>query len=325
MAPYKFHIINAFSDDEEGAEGNPAAVCLVDQFPDEKTMGEAAKRLGAPMTSFIRKTNEKNTFEIRHFSPAEGEENHVCGHATMAAAEFLALEYPELRKGNGITFKLNPKFGISEKNECKVSIKGRNITVALPAVMEMQKIDDPEFYTLLADALNIKESDIDGPAWYAPRIINYVIAFRDEKTLLNMKPDFEKLLSLARSEKFPHEGIMATSKTNIKGYDILTRVFLPITGVNEDVACGSANCSVIPYWTEKRPGAFPPDKTAFCGIFPYPPRLHENIIGGIQYLSFDREKKEIGITGKATYTRPWSLDIAPPETPVTLRKPSPSL
>lgn len=301
MEHLEFYEICAFSDDRMNAIGNPAAICFVHNFPDEKTMGAAAVKLKRPMTSFIRPCEEGRAFEIRHFSPAEGEENHVCGHATVAAAEFLAIKYPHLRNGGEILFRLNPKFGINSGNACKVFIQGRDISIAMPAIMEMQRVDDSEFYTLLTDALGIRQDDIHTPSYYAPRIINYVVAFDDQDVLLRMKPDFRKLENLARSEKFQHEGIMATVKSRIPNFDVITRVFLPITGVDEDVACGSANCSVIPYWAQIRTNEFPPEKNEFRGLFPYPPRMHENVVGGTQHIVIDRIKEEITIRGQATF------------------------
>lgn len=290
--------------------GNPAAICLVDRFPEERVMGEAAFRLQSPMTSFVRRTSDPHVFEIRHFAP-DGKENHVCGHATLAAAELLARNNPDFRKGATITFKLNPKFKINPANAFTARIDGNDIHLTVPAVTEMQRVDDPEFYRALADTLGVAETDFTGPAYYVPRIINYVVGLRDQDALIKMKPDFAKLKVLAASAKFPHEGIMATAKSDFPGYDIMTRVFLPIIGVDEDVACGSANCSVVPYWALKRQGEFDLAKTMFRAMFPYPPRAHDGVVGGVQDLSFDAAKKEVTIKGQAAYQRAFVLNIGP--------------
>jgi PhzF family phenazine biosynthesis protein len=309
LAQFVFHDVNAFTKQGLPVIGNPAAICLVDRFPDERVMGEAAFRLQSPMTSFVRRTKDPLVFEIRHFAP-DGKENHVCGHATLAAAELLARNNPDLRKGCEITFKLNSKFKINAANAFTARIDGDDISLTVPAVTEMQRVDDQEFYRALAEALGVDEADFTGPAYYVPRIINYVVGLRDQETLIKMKPDFAKLKALASSAKFPHEGIMATAKSDFPGYDIMTRVFLPIIGVDEDVACGSANCSVVPYWTLKR-AVFDPAKTLFRAMFPYPPRTHEGVVGGVQDLSIDHTKKEVTIRGQASYQRAIVLNINP--------------
>ncbi len=310
-----FNDVNAFTDRAMRATGNPAAICLVDHFPADQVMEQAAFRLKSPMTSFVRITDDPHIFEIRHFSP-DGKENHVCGHATLAAAEVVARRNPDLRQGQTVTFKLNPKFAINAANAFTAQIKGRDIHLTVPAVTEMEEVQDKKFYTLLADALGLSEQDFTGPAYYVPRIINYVVGLKDQDTLIRMKPDFAKLKSLAASAEFPHEGIMATTQSQISGFDILTRVFLPIIDVDEDVACGSANCSVVPYWAMKRAGSFDAAKTTFRSLFPYPPTMHDNKVGGVQELTLHPDSAEITVKGQAKFQRTIAMNITPrPQAP----------
>ncbi len=305
---YLFHEIRAFTLAGAPVLGNPAMICLVDDFPEDSVMEESARILNSPMTSFVRRTNDPYVFEIRHFSP-DGKENHVCGHATVAASELLAQLNPELRKGAEIEFRLNPKYAINQNNAFYAEIHGADISLIMPAVVELQAVTDPQFYTRLAEALGIAEDKIIYPAYFAPRIINYVVEIADEKTLLSMQPDFAKLKALALSQDFRHEGIMATVKSETQGYDILTRVFLPVIDVDEDIACGSANCSVIPYWTLMRPGVFPEEQNNFNVLFPYPPVLDSGKVGGVQHLSININSQEIMLTGQATKCREVTLTI----------------
>lgn len=311
MGTFVFHDTNAFTDVAMRAIGNPAAICIVDRFPATAVMERAALLLKSPMTSFVRVTQDPTVFDIRHFSP-DGKENHVCGHATLAAAETVARRNPDLRNGQDITFRLNPRFSINAQNAFIARVKGNDIRLTVPAISEMQRVEDASFYTLLADALGVAETDFMGAAYYVPRIINYVIGLKDQAALLAMKPDFAKLKMLAASAEFPHEGIMATTRSEMKNFDILTRVFLPIIDVDEDIACGSANCSVVPYWTQKRAGAFDPAKTVFRSLFPYPPRLHEQVTGGVQELTIDHARAEITVRGQATLNRSFSLHVPSP-------------
>ncbi len=321
MSVYTFHEANAFTRQGMAVIGNPAAICLVDRFPEDRVMAQAALILASPMTSFVCRTNDPLVFDIRHFSP-DGNENHVCGHATLAAAEVLARENPSLRQGGEVTFRLNPRYAINADNKFTTFIRGRDISLVMPAVMELQQIDDPVFYQSLAAALRIAEEDIVKPVYYAPRIINYVVELKDQDSLLRMSPDYERLKDLARTPAYAHEGIMATAKAQTPGYDIMNRVFLPIIGVDEDLACGSANCSLLPYWTLRRAGVFDPAKRDFRALFPYPPRLHENMVGGIQDLYIDQLKEEVTVTAQAAYQGSRTLTLIP-SGPAPQKGPSP--
>lgn len=317
---FTFHEVNAFTQKGMAVVGNPATICLVQQFPDDRIMGLAAKKLARPMTSFVRQTDDPHIFEIRHFSP-DGEENHVCGHATLAASEFLATTQPALRQGQEITFRLNPKYAINAANNFKAYIKGDNISLTMPAITELKKVSDPEFYKLLAEALRIDESDIVKPAYYAPRIINYVVEFNDQAKLLSTQPDFKKLKALALSIKFPHEGIMATVQSEDSEYDIMSRVFLPVIDVDEDIACGSSCCSIIPYWASFNKTAFPAGKQQFTHLFPYPPVMHLNQLGGLQHVDFNELDKEIILTGQASYVQAIAMSVQLGASP-SVNKPS---
>jgi PhzF family phenazine biosynthesis protein len=305
---YVFDIINAFSRADCRAIGNPASICLVEQFPGDNVMGDAARKLGSPMTSFMTRGDQPDSFNIRHFSP-DGAENHVCGHATVAASEFLARLHPEYRQGREIAFRLNPRYAINADNEFRAFIQGPDITLTMPAISELERVDDPAFYTQLAKALGIRKRDIDGTAYYAPRIINYVIGIRSEKKLQSITPDFNRLAALARSVEFPHEGIMLTAKPKSGPYDLMSRVFLPVIGVDEDIACGSSMCSIVPYWVLKQQNAFPSDKRAFSNLFIYPPAKVNGNVGGVQHVQMDDKKGEIRLTGQASYQRQITLSL----------------
>jgi len=302
-----FQEIKAFTQTGVKVLGNPAMVTLVDEFPDDKTMGKMAKTLASPMTTFIKPTATPGVYDLRHFSP-DGDECHICGHATLAAAEYLAREKPELRKNGQITFKLNPKFGVSAKSEIIADINGSDISMTMPAVTELQPITELEFYKILSAGLNVAESEIMKPVYFAPRTRDLVVAFNDPDVLMTLQPDFKALKDMALKGKYIHEGMMGTAKSNIAGYDIVNRVFLPDINVNEDIACGSANCSIIPFWALKTK-VFDATKKDFSVLYPYPPAA-KGFVGGIQQLHLEAAKKEIVLAGQATYAKGVTLTLS---------------
>lgn len=313
MGRLRFEWLNAFTKRGMDVQGNPAAIAIVSRFPPEKEMKRAASLIGTNMTSFVVPAKQPDTYYIRHFSP-DGKENHVCGHATVAAAESLARKFPRYRDGVHLTFLLNKKYTINDDNAFPAYIKGDEITLTMPAIMGLKEADE-NFHKRLVRALGIDRSDIQGTARYAPNIDNYILEIKDPERLQSLTPDFNKLSKLAKSRDYPHEGIMLTSKACGGHMDVLTRVFLPVIGVDEDVACGSSMCSVIPYWSAFSGQAFPPEKTDFVNVFPYPPGGGEGRLGGIQKVLIDHEKAEIKLTGQATFHGTVQIPLAEKKIP----------
>ena len=302
-----FHEIKAFTRQGMQVIGNPATVTIVDEFPDDATMGQAARMLASPMTTFVRPTDNPKVFELRHFSP-DGDECHVCGHATMAATELILRQNPSLRNNGDLSFRLNPKFGINANSEIKATIDGQNISLTMPAIIDLQPMTDPEFYKVLCEGLRVQESELMKPVYFAPRVRDIVVGFKNAEVLLALDPDFEKLKKMAIEGKFIHEGLMGTSMSTIENFDVINRVFLPGIDVNEDVACGSANCSVMPFWAAKNPDKFSAGKTDFKVIYPYPPG-EEGYVGGVQDLHISIPRQEIILTGQASFEKTIGIDV----------------
>ena len=79
--------IDAFTD--KVFHGNPAAVCVLDEWIEEGQMQKIGAENNLAETAFVVKKD--NDFEIRWFTPLI--EVDLCGHATLAAAYVL---YPSL-------------------------------------------------------------------------------------------------------------------------------------------------------------------------------------------------------------------------------------
>ena len=74
------YVVDAFTDTVIG--GNPAAVCLLDAFPEDKWMQKIAQENHLSETAFLVK--KEGDYDLRWFTP--GGEIDLCGHATLAAA-----------------------------------------------------------------------------------------------------------------------------------------------------------------------------------------------------------------------------------------------
>ena len=84
----KQYIVDAFTD--KIFSGNPAAVCVLDNFPSEEIMQSIAAENNLSETAFVVKENDR--YHIRWFTPKS--EIDFCGHATLATA-FVLFNYKE--------------------------------------------------------------------------------------------------------------------------------------------------------------------------------------------------------------------------------------
>src|SRR5574340_1056508 len=75
--------VDAFTD--KPFTGNPAAVCILDEFKDAAWMQNVAREMNLSETAFLMKQSE--VYDLRWFTPIA--EVGLCGHATLASAHVL--------------------------------------------------------------------------------------------------------------------------------------------------------------------------------------------------------------------------------------------
>jgi PhzF family phenazine biosynthesis protein len=79
----KIYQVDAFA--ENVFSGNPAAVCPLNEWPEDDVLQKIAMENNLAETAFYVKKDEQ--FQIRWFTPTV--EVDLCGHATLAAAFVL--------------------------------------------------------------------------------------------------------------------------------------------------------------------------------------------------------------------------------------------
>ena len=79
----KQYVVDAFAD--RIFEGNPAAVCVMERWPEEDLMLKITRENNLSETAFVVKEGEE--YRLRWFTP--GGEIDLCGHATLAAAHII--------------------------------------------------------------------------------------------------------------------------------------------------------------------------------------------------------------------------------------------
>ncbi|EMJ86403.1 PhzF family phenazine biosynthesis protein [Leptospira meyeri] len=207
--------------------GNPAAVLVLSEWPEDQWMQNIAKENNLSETSFLVK--EGNDYRIRWFTP--GVEVDLCGHATLAAAYVLKNYYEESR--NEFQF-------FSKSGPLPITIKENLIYLNFPIYPEFSKsktIDPKEMISILG-----REPD---EIWEGK---DTIFVYQSKTDIEALVPDFTKLTKVSTNRGYIALWInrFGSEKT-----DYEFRFFGPGLGIPEDPATGSAHCSLAPFVAER--------------------------------------------------------------------------
>lgn len=198
--------------------GNPAAICLLEDWLPDSLMQRIAAENNLSETAFL--VEQEGYWNLRWFTPTL--EVDLCGHATLAAA--AALFWWQATSEEKIEFQ-------SRSGALFVTKKEKMYALDLPAIPVVERVTSVA--GLRAEALE----------WWRAANSNWMAVFADESAIRNLKPDFGLLAELGGV------GIIATAPG--KDCDFVSRFFAPGCGINEDPATGSSHCTLTPYWSKR--------------------------------------------------------------------------
>jgi PhzF family phenazine biosynthesis protein len=208
--------VDAFTSDV--FSGNPAAVCMLDSWIDDRRLQSIAAENNLSETAYLVQT--ENGFDIRWFTPLT--EVELCGHATLASAfvQFVC------RKWSGDTIR----FQTRKSGELVVTRRDDIFEMDFPArPAHTQAPPDG-----LSKALRVTPRKVFGSAE------DLMVVLDNEKTVVDVEPIFPAL------EQVECRGIIITARGDQS--DFVSRFFAPRVGIQEDPVTGSAHCVLIPYW-----------------------------------------------------------------------------
>lgn len=215
--------VDAFAD--RPFTGNQAAVMPFDQWPDDAVLQAIAAENLFAETAFIVPVPDSGSeadWELRWFTPAV--EIRLCGHATLAAGHVLLARDPALA---AVRFRTR-RAGVLD-----VRRLGEGYELALPAIPTAPG-DWPEAVRALgAEPLEL---------WRSPDGYTLML-FRDEDVVRGLAPDFRTLAALG------DDLFVATAPG--RETDVVSRVFVPGAGVDEDSVTGSAHAVLAPFWAAR--------------------------------------------------------------------------
>lgn len=220
--------VDAFSD--RAFAGNPAAVCPMEVFPDERLLQSIAAEMNLAETAFFVPLDaSRGHYHLRWFTPAI--EVQFCGHATLASA-FIIFRHMAPKVGR-LTFK------------------------TLIGTVYVQALEDGR---LQLDLPNLKPAPMDAPEGLADAMgaapvevldantgdDDLLLVYDRAETILGLRPDPARMAALS-----PY-GFIATAPGQGAGdADFVSRCFFPNKGIPEDPVTGSAHCAAGPYWAKR--------------------------------------------------------------------------
>ena len=218
MPSLPFTQVDAFAD--APFSGNPAAVMPLDQWLDDATLQAIAAENNLSETAFtIPAPDDPDAdYALRWFTPTL--EVKLCGHATLASGHVLM-------EGDAVRFRTRHAGILS------VSRAGQGYALSLPA-WTMTPRDLPDLSEGLGGA-PIESHWRDGG--YS------LFLFPDEAAVRALTPDFATIRAQG--------DVMLIATAPGTDSDIVSRVFVPGGGVDEDPVTGSAHCLLTPFWAER--------------------------------------------------------------------------
>lgn len=217
--PY-FHV-DAFAD--RPFTGNQAAVMPLEAWLEDDVLQAIAEENNFAETAFyLPDSSEEADYELRWFTPTE--EVALCGHATLASGHIILLQEPDR---NQVTFRTR-KAGI-----LTMTRDGDGYALGLPAYA-------PKAAAIPAIVELVGGSPVETLTYQGGY---HVLRYADAEEVLALKPDLKALAAIGNDQ------FICTAPG--KDTDVLSRVFVPGGGVDEDSVTGSAHAVLTPYWADQ--------------------------------------------------------------------------
>jgi PhzF family phenazine biosynthesis protein len=214
MTSLPFFQVDAFAD--RPLTGNPAAVMPLERWLDDALLQAIAAENNLSETAFtVPSERDDADYDLRWFTPAS--EVDLCGHATLASGHILMHSEPVRFATKSGTLTVGRRDDLLE-----LDMRAANLT----------EVQEPE----LCQALGLA----DTPVWLADGYNDAaIIELADEAAVRAVDPDFRALAKIHR---------MAVATARGSTHDVVSRVFVPYLGIDEDPVTGSAHAALVPYW-----------------------------------------------------------------------------
>ncbi len=216
-----FAQIDAFAD--RPFTGNPAAVVPLDAWPDDALLAAIAEENNLAETAFyVRAADGSADFELRWFTPES--EIDLCGHATLASGHHILSKTPDM-----------PEVRFQTRRSGLLTVRRANAGYSLDLpIISTTPARLPEAERAIGITALETESHANG---------YHIFRLDDEAAVRAANPDFRALAAMGAVQF-----IITAEGTSS---DVVSRVFVPGAGVDEDSVTGSAHAALTPFWTKR--------------------------------------------------------------------------
>jgi PhzF family phenazine biosynthesis protein len=204
--------------------GNPAAVMPLKAWLDDDVLQAIAAENNLAETAFTvaLPAGAGADHELRWFTPTI--EVALCGHATLASGHvLLAPDRDEIR------------FRTRKAGDLVVRRSGDDYALDLPAWDVEPTRPRANMAALMGGPEPTKTCWREGGY--------LVLLYPDEATIRALAPDFRALAALG--------DVLTIATAQGETADVVSRVFAPGAGIDEDPVTGSAHCLLTPYWARR--------------------------------------------------------------------------
>lgn len=215
--PIPIYQVDAFTD--RIFSGNPAAVCPLDEWPEDGWMQAVAAENNLSETAFL--VGHSGHYGLRWFTPVT--EVDLCGHATLASAFVI--------------------FNFLEPDADKVAFDTLSGELRVRRDGDLLRMDFPAQPPVPCSCPDDLATGLGGRPKAVLRAGKYLAIFDSEEDVRALKPDMEAL------KRLDLMGVIASALG--READFVSRFFAPKAGVPEDPVTGSAHCVLTPYWAQR--------------------------------------------------------------------------
>lgn len=224
MPEYRLVQVDAFAD--RPFTGNPAAVVPLEEWLPDAMLQAIAEENNLAETAFTVPANGGEAdYELRWFTPTT--EVALCGHATLASGFVLIGDRDEVRFSTRKAGVLAVRRGAGEALELDLPLT------------RVRRSDE----AALLEALGTPDAEVH--LSYEGAESTAIVLLQDEAAVRACAPDMRALRGIDLM------AIVTAAAAPGAGFDVVSRVFVPAWGVDEDPVTGSAHAALAPFWAER--------------------------------------------------------------------------
>ncbi len=207
--------------------GNPAAVCPLERWLDDRVMQAIAAENNLSETAFFVPAAAAGAgeaaadYDIRWFTPAV--EIDLAGHPTLATAFVVFHRLDPARARVTFRSKSGPLVVVRDGDRLAMDFPSRPPRTCEPPARLAEALRAAPLATFLSRDL--------------------LAVFAGERDVRALRPDFARMKALGL------HGVCVTAPG--EDCDFVSRFFAPALGVDEDPVTGSTHCMLVPYWAER--------------------------------------------------------------------------